>query len=76
MNFEPAWFEGYEKGTTHGTIFNYDTHIPLIFFGWNIKAKEDFGDIKMTDIAATIAALLHIQEPNGCIGKPIKGILK
>ena len=76
VNFEPAWFEGYEKGTTHGTIYNYDSHIPLIFYGWKIKAKEDFSDTKMTDIAATIAALLHIQEPNGCIGQPIKGILK
>ncbi|MBX7226248.1 MAG: alkaline phosphatase family protein [Chitinophagales bacterium] len=76
VNFEPAWFEGYPKGTTHGTIYPYDTHIPLIFFGWKVKPKEDFSSIFMTDITATLAALLHIQAPNGCIGKPITGLLQ
>lgn len=76
VNFEPAWFEGLDKGTTHGSVFPYDTHIPLIFYGWKINAKEDFSDIKMTDIAATIASLLHIQQPSGCIGRPIEGILR
>jgi len=30
----------------------------------------------MTDIAPTIAALLHIQMPSGCIGTPIQEITK
>jgi hypothetical protein len=30
----------------------------------------------MTDIAPTMAALLHIQMPNGCVGKPIAPVLK
>ena len=76
VNFEPAWFEGYTKGTTHGTIYPYDTHIPLIFFGWKIKPKEDFSEVFMTDITATLAAILHIQAPNGCVGKPIIGLLQ
>ncbi|MES2622305.1 MAG: alkaline phosphatase PafA [Bacteroidota bacterium] len=71
---EPAWFEGMEKGTTHGTIYPYDTHIPLVWMGWNIKPGENYSEIHMTDIAPTIAAMLHIQEPNGCVGKVIEGI--
>ncbi len=74
--FKPGWFEGMLKGTTHGTIYPYDTHIPLLWFGWNIKPGEDFSSVHMTDIAPTIAALLHIQEPNGCTGKVIEGLLK
>lgn len=68
-----AWYEygGKVKGNTHGTWSPADTHIPLIFYGWNIKPGETVTEYYTTDIAPTIAALLHIQMPNGCIGKPI-----
>jgi len=32
--------------------------------------------VHMTDIAPTVAALLHIQMPNGCIGVPITDLMK
>ena len=69
--FDPAYLEGYAKGTTHGSGYAYDTHIPLLWYGWGVKSGYDYSQTYMTDIAATLAALLHIQEPNGCIGKPI-----
>ena len=72
----PAWMEDFTKGTTHGTSFKYDTHIPLVWYGWNIKPGKDYSSIYMTDITATLASMLQIQEPNGCIGKPILGLLK
>ena len=72
-----GWFEGYGKtGTTHGTWNPYDTHIPLLWYGWNIPQGETHAVVNMTDISATLAALLHIQMPNGCIGKPIQDIIK
>jgi predicted AlkP superfamily pyrophosphatase or phosphodiesterase len=72
-----GWFEGYGKtGTTHGTWNPYDTHIPLIFMGWGIHHGASNDLVNMTDIAPTVAALLHIQMPNGCIGKPIVAVLK
>ena len=73
---EPGWFEGGEKGTTHGNWNPYDTHIPLLFMGWGIQHGETNREINMTDIAPTIAALLHIQMPNGCIGKVISEVKK
>ncbi|MDQ6764422.1 MAG: alkaline phosphatase family protein, partial [Bacteroidota bacterium] len=73
---EPGWFEGFEKGTTHGTWNPYDAHIPLIFMGWGVQHGETNREINMTDIAPTIAALLHIQMPNGSIGKVISEIKK
>ncbi len=72
--FEPAWFEGMAKGTTHGTVYPYDTHIPLVWMGWKVKHGEDHNDIHMADIAPTVAAMLHIQEPNGNVGKVIGGL--
>ncbi|MDW8273899.1 MAG: alkaline phosphatase family protein [Chitinophagales bacterium] len=74
--FHPAWFNEFERGTTHGSIFPYDTHIPLIFYGWNIKPGKDYSRTYITDIAPTLSALLKIQEPNGSIGKVITGLFK
>ncbi len=74
--YEPAWFDGMDKGTTHGTVYPYDTHIPLVWMGWHIKPGENHDDIHMTDIAPTVAALLHIQEPNGNVGKVITGLFQ
>ena len=71
MIYEPAMLEERPQGTTHGSLYNYDTHIPLLWYGWGIKPGYDYSQTYMTDIAATVAALLHIQEPNGCVGKPI-----
>lgn len=73
---QPGWFQGFSVGTNHGTWNPYDTHIPLIFMGWNISHGKSYNLYNMTDIAPTLSALLSIQMPNGCIGKPITEILK
>ncbi|PLK42358.1 alkaline phosphatase PafA [Emticicia sp. TH156] len=74
---EPGWFHsGSKKGTTHGTMWQYDRHVPLLWYGWNIPAGETTEQTYVSDIAATLAALLKIQEPSGCVGKPIQAILK
>ena len=74
--YEPGWFEGRPKGTTHGTLYNYDTHVPLLFYGWGVPAGETNRRTHIHDIAPTVAALLRILEPNGCIGNPIVEIVK
>jgi len=73
---EPAWFEGGLKGTTHGTMYRYDTHVPLLFFGWGINHGETVRPTFVCDIAPTVAMLLKILEPNGAIGDPIQEVLK
>ncbi|MBS1663015.1 MAG: alkaline phosphatase family protein [Bacteroidetes bacterium] len=71
-----GWFEGRGKtGTSHGTWNPYDTHIPLLFMGWGVHAGHSNQTVYMTDIAPTVAALLHIQMPNGCVGHPIQAVM-
>ncbi|WP_018612004.1 alkaline phosphatase PafA [Segetibacter koreensis] len=70
--FKPQYFEGSGKGTTHGLWNPYDSHIPLLWYGWGIKKGKTNRETYMTDISATVAALLHIQMPSGCIGKVIE----
>jgi predicted AlkP superfamily pyrophosphatase or phosphodiesterase len=76
FTFKPAYFDGGNKGTTHGLWNPYDAHIPLLWFGWNIQQGKTNRETYMTDISATIAALLHIQMPNGCVGKVITELNK
>ena len=75
---EPGWYGGAPNstGTTHGSWNAYDAHIPLLWMGWGINKGSTNRITNMTDISATLASLLHIQMPNGCIGKPIEEVIK
>jgi len=75
---KPAWFygQGHTTGTTHGTWNPYDTHIPLLWYGWHIPKGATSRPVNMTDITPTLADMLHLQMPNGCIGKPIESMLE
>ena len=76
FTFKPGYFDGGKKGTTHGLWNPYDAHIPCVFFGWGIKPGKTNRETYMTDISATVAALLHIQMPSGCVGKVITELVK
>ena len=69
-------FYGGRTGTTHGSFNPYDSHLPLLWMGWGIKAGKLNREVYMTDIAPTLAALLHIQMPSGSVGKVITEVLK
>jgi len=71
---KPGYVEGTGIGTSHGLWNPYDSHIPLLWYGWGIKQGKTNRETYMTDIAATLAALLHIQMPSGCIGKVIEEV--
>lgn len=73
---KPGYFDGWTKGTTHGLWNPYDAHIPLVWFGWKVKQGKTNREVYMTDIAPTIAAMLQIQMPNGCVGKVITEVIK
>ncbi len=67
---------GYATGTTHGLWNPYDAHIPLVWYGWGIKPGKTYRLTHMTDVAPTLAAMLHIQMPNGSVGEVIQEVLK
>jgi hypothetical protein len=74
--FKPGWFDGGQRGTTHGNWHPYDSHIPLVWFGWKVPKGRLTRETYMTDIAVTLAALLHIQMPSAAIGKVIEEVVK
>ncbi|WP_370424914.1 alkaline phosphatase PafA [Tenacibaculum dicentrarchi] len=64
-----------KKGTTHGSGYSYDTHIPVIFYGNGIKKGASKKKYEIVDIAPTLSNLLQIEFPNGSTGKVIEEVL-
>lgn len=77
---EPGYYEfgawSSPIGTTHGEWNPYDSHIPLLFMGWKIRHGATSREVHITDIAPTVCQLLHIQQPNACVGEAITEITK
>ena len=70
-----GWIEwNSPTGTTHGSCFSYDTHVPLLFWGKGIQQGVSDEYISICDIAPTVSTLLGISFPNGCTGQPIRSI--
>jgi predicted AlkP superfamily pyrophosphatase or phosphodiesterase len=63
------------KGTSHGSAFNYDTHVPLIWYGNGIQKQAIFRPIEIIDIAPTLIHLLNLQRTGAMTGNPIVEIL-
>ena len=72
----PATLNYSRKGTSHGSGYSYDTHVPVIFYGNRIKKGASKKTYKIIDIAPTISNLLKIEAPNGTSGKIIEEVLK
>jgi predicted AlkP superfamily pyrophosphatase or phosphodiesterase len=64
-----AW--GGVTGSTHGSGYSYDTHVPILFYGAGIRAGTSVKPYEITDIAPTLALLLNLRLPSGSVGKPI-----
>ncbi len=72
---EPYYlFEG--AGTGHGTPYDYDNHVPVIFMGEAIKPGSYSAPIAVNDIAPTLSQLLGIERPSGSFGQVLGQILK
>ncbi|WP_255572962.1 alkaline phosphatase PafA [Hanstruepera marina] len=77
--FNPAVFKDTlwnRTGTDHHSGLNYDTHVPLLFFGKGIAKGSTLQRTNITDIAPTISALLNISLPNGAIGNPLEFVFE
>jgi hypothetical protein len=65
---EPYWMRQ-ATGTTHGTPYNYDAHIPLILMGQRIRPGEYADHVALNDLAPTLATLLAVPIPSGSSGR-------
>lgn len=72
---KPNFMEYGPQGTTHGSPFSYDSHVPFILYGKYINHKTHQGLTHVSDIAPTVCAYLNIGFPSACIGNPVQQML-
>jgi hypothetical protein len=70
---EPYWLFA-QSGTSHGTTFSYDSHVPLIFMGPGIRAGQYSESIVLNDVAPTLAVILELETPSGSVGRVLSEI--
>jgi len=72
---EPFWMRAM-SGTTHGTPYNYDAHIPLVLMGPPIKPGVYSDPVALNDLAPTLATILNVQPPSGSSGRVLTEAIK
>lgn len=73
FEFEPG-LNG--KGTTHGSAWNYDTHVPVLFFGRGVVPGEVLRRTSITDIAPTVSAIVGMALPNAASGMAVPEVVR
>jgi predicted AlkP superfamily pyrophosphatase or phosphodiesterase len=72
---DPFWIRG-GSGATHGSPYNYDSHVPLMFMGPGIRPGRYYKAAALNDAAPTLAALLDIEMPSGSVGRILDEMLE
>ena len=63
-------------GATHGSPYAYDTHVPLLWYGWKVPHGVSYTPWNITDIAPTLSAMLRIARPSGTTGVVMEEVFK
>ncbi|MEN2993356.1 MAG: alkaline phosphatase family protein [Bacteroidia bacterium] len=76
--YAPGWVEhgGYTHGTTHGSIWTYDTHVPLIWWGGGLRSEKRYERVGITSLAPTICLLLGIPFPSASVAPPLEEVIR
>lgn len=78
-SFQAGYLSDYYQrkgGTGHSTAYKYDTHVPMIWYGWNIPQGKEFSEVAIKDIASTLSSFLKIPYPNGATGKSLQSYME
>ena len=76
---KPGYFEAegsfVGKGTTHGSGWNYDTHVPVILFGQGIVHGEVVRKTAVADIVPTVCMIVGCALPDAAVGEPVQEVI-
>tara|TARA_R110002049_G_scaffold85550_5_gene217451 strand:+ start:5501 stop:7204 length:1704 start_codon:yes stop_codon:yes gene_type:complete len=77
--FEPNWFindfDGLTVASTHGSPWNYDSHVPLVFAGAHLQPRTVERRVETVDVAVTLAAYMGIKPPSGAAGQVLEEVV-
>lgn len=77
VTLNPGWVE--KEGdyvANHNSPYEYDSHVPLIWYGWTVNRSTVTRQVNMTDIAATLSSLCKVPYPNACTGEPLSELFR
>lgn len=66
---KPFFIDRTSPGTTHGTPYDYDTHVPLLWYGAGVKPGVHAARVGVDDLAPTLARLLGVPAPPQATGR-------
>jgi arylsulfatase A-like enzyme len=75
INLMPGWIEERpDVRSLSGSMYDYDTHVPLMMFGWRIPAGRVDARADMTSLASTLAHIMGIGRPTASDGEMLPGL--
>jgi len=72
---DEGWIFRSPYGTTHGTPYEYDSHVPLIFSSLKMRSVSLMDSVATVDLAPTLADILGVEPLNRVDGKSLTPLL-
>ena len=76
ITLNPGWVERNDYVTDHNSPYEYDSHVPLIWYGWTVNRASVTRKVNLCDLAATLSSLCKIPYPNASSGDPLLELLR
>jgi predicted AlkP superfamily pyrophosphatase or phosphodiesterase len=76
ITLNPGWVEKNDFVTDHNSPYEYDSHVPMIWYGWAVNRATVIRKVNLTDIAATLSSICRVPFPNACTGEPLLELLR
>jgi arylsulfatase A-like enzyme len=73
---KPGWIKDVSYTADHNTCYNYDAHVPLMFYGWKIKKGEISQYVTSSGITPSICNMMNIPGPASVGNETIEGITR
>ena len=77
INLMPGWIELREGVvSTSGSLYEYDTHVPLMWLGGGVGTNQIDRTVSMSDVAPTLAQIMQIPVPNAATGTVLEEVVR
>ena len=76
ITLNPGWVEKGDYVTNHNSPYEYDSHVPLIWYGWTVNRSSVTRKVSIADIAPTLSSLCNVPFPNACTGEPLLELMR
>lgn len=76
ITLNPGWVEKSDDVARHNSPYEYDSHVPLVWYGWTSNKAMVTRKVNIKDIAITLSDLCKVPLPNAANGAPLTELLR